>query len=78
MVSSPLPGGSRERQTNQIEKQAYRISEFCFAYGIGRTKAYEEIKNGRLKIDKKGRMTFISRAAAEAWFGQRDLDGSAA
>jgi hypothetical protein len=25
----------------QIEKRAYRIDEFCAAYGLGRTKVYD-------------------------------------
>ncbi len=32
-----------------IEKLGYTIKETCFAIGIGRTKVYSEIKNGRLK-----------------------------
>lgn len=51
----------------ELEKQAYRISQFCFAYGISRSQAYEEIARKRLKIIKSGRMTLISREAAQAW-----------
>ena len=32
-----------------IEKLGYTINEACFAIGIGRTKLYSEVKNGRLK-----------------------------
>lgn len=49
------------------EKFAYRISEFCRAFGIGRTKAFDEIKAGRLKVRKAGRITLIRTEDAKAW-----------
>ncbi len=48
-------------------KPAYRIAEFCAAFGIGRSKAYEEIKEGRLKPLKVGKRTLITAAHALAW-----------
>lgn len=50
-----------------IEKQSYRIAEFCLAHGVGRSKVYEEIAAKRLKIIKFGRMTLISKEAAHEW-----------
>lgn len=50
-----------------IEKRNYRISEFLKTYGLGRTKFYQEVKAGRLRIFKVGKITLISREAAEAW-----------
>lgn len=49
------------------QKQAYRIAEFCTAYGIGRSRAYQEIRQGRLKIFKVGKATLISAESADAW-----------
>ncbi|MDR7034527.1 helix-turn-helix domain-containing protein [Mesorhizobium sp. BE184] len=49
------------------EKMAYRVEEFCDAFGVGRTKVFEEIKDGRLKIRKAGRMTLIRAEDAKAW-----------
>lgn len=48
-------------------KRNYRVFEFCQSYGIGRTKTYQEIQAGRLKVFKCGRITLISMEAAEAW-----------
>lgn len=57
-----------------LEKKCYRIAEFCSAYGIGRTRTYEEIKKGRLKIIKFGNMTLISQEAAQAWLRSVESD----
>ncbi|MHA6685691.1 helix-turn-helix domain-containing protein [Mesorhizobium sp. A556] len=50
-----------------MEKPAYRISEFCEAFGVGRTKVFDKIGDGRLKIRKAGRMTLIRAEDAKAW-----------
>ena len=52
------------------EKAAYPFSEFLERFGVGRTKAYEEIKAGRLKARKSGSRTIILASDAQAW-----LDG---
>lgn len=43
------------------------IEEFSKAFGIGRTKVYEEIGAGRLKAGKVGRRTIIPLTSAYAW-----------
>jgi excisionase family DNA binding protein len=50
-----------------IQKPAYRIAEFCEAFGVGKTKVFDEIKEGRLKVRKAGRMTLIRAEDAKAW-----------
>lgn len=50
-----------------ISRKAYRVSQFCEAYGIGRTKVHAEISCGRLKSYKVGRARMISFRAAEEW-----------
>ena len=52
---------------NDPQKRNYRIPEFVRAYGIGRTKFYAEVKAGRLKVFKVGKITLISKESAEAW-----------
>ncbi len=47
--------------------RAFPLSEFCRIYGIGRTLAYDEIADGRLRAVKVGRRTLITRDAAEEW-----------
>lgn len=46
---------------------AFTLNEFMAYARIGRTKTYQEINAGRLKIRKIGRKTLILRADAEAW-----------
>ena len=46
---------------------AFTLTEFLNWARIGRTKAYEKIDAGRLKIRKLGRKTLILRKDAEAW-----------
>jgi len=46
---------------------AFTLNEFLKWASIGRTKAYQEIEAGRLKIRKLGRKTLILRKDAEAW-----------
>jgi hypothetical protein len=43
------------------------IAEFCHRYGPGRTKAYEELKSGRLRGRKIGKRTIITEDDAEDW-----------
>lgn len=57
-------------QNAELQKLALSIPEFCLVVGIGRSRAYEEIKAGRLPILKCGRRTLISRAAIEEWLAR--------
>jgi excisionase family DNA binding protein len=57
-------------QSQDFEKLALSIPEFCTAVGIGRSRTYEEIKAGRLRILKCGRRTLIAREAVTEWLGQ--------
>lgn len=50
-------------------KLALSIPEFCDAVGIGRSRAYEEIKSGRLRVLKCGRRTLIAKDAVQQWLG---------
>lgn len=52
---------------NTTESGAFTVNEFLSWAKIGRTKAYEEIEAGRLKIRKIGRKSLILRADAEDW-----------
>ncbi len=55
-----------------IARKAFDILEFFEAYRDGRSTAYEEIRAGRLKIFKVGKLTRISIEAAENWRRQRE------
>ncbi|NCO04456.1 MAG: helix-turn-helix domain-containing protein [Alphaproteobacteria bacterium] len=55
-------------QINTIEKKAYSINEFCQLFSIGRTKTYQETKEGKLPIVKIGSRTVIKAVDADTWF----------
>jgi excisionase family DNA binding protein len=46
---------------------ALTVAAFCKAYGVGRTFAYRQIKEGRLVARKAGTKTLIERDQAEQW-----------
>jgi len=46
---------------------AFTINEFLSWARIGRSKAYQEISSGRLKVRKIGRKTLVLRTDAEDW-----------
>ncbi len=53
---------------------SYSINDFCQAVGIGRSKAYAEIRDGRLKAIKCGKRTLIRRKDAEAWLNSLEAN----
>jgi len=50
------------------ERRAYRVNDFCRAFGLGRSKVYELIKSGCLKTVLVGGRRLIPRESAEALF----------
>jgi hypothetical protein len=59
--------GAQASRTAGGSQRAFTIEGFCRRYGPGRTKAYEEIKLGRLRARKVGRRTIIAEDDAESW-----------
>ena len=57
-----------------MDKQAYSVEQFAAAYQVGRTKAFAEIAEGRLKTYRVGRRRYISAHAAAEW--QRNLEAT--
>lgn len=51
----------------QTQKGAYSVTEFMAWASIGRTKFYQEVNAGRLKIRKIGSKTVVTAFDAEAW-----------
>lgn len=48
-------------------KIAYSITETEEATGLGRTRIYEEIREGRLAAVKSGRRTLVPASALRRW-----------
>ena len=51
----------------EVAKAAYTVKEFLRIYSIGHSKAYEEMKAGRLASRKLGTRTLIRKEDADAW-----------
>jgi excisionase family DNA binding protein len=54
-------------------RRAFSVEEFCKRYGLGRTRAYQELKSGRLRARKIGRRTVITEDDAEDWLRRLPL-----
>lgn len=50
-----------------MQRLAFSVDEFAALAGIGRTVAYREIREGRLRPLKVGRRTIISHDEAMRW-----------
>jgi excisionase family DNA binding protein len=57
----------QELTTNPPRKVTYSINEAMAATGLGKTRLYTEIREGRLKAVKAGRRTLITAASIDAW-----------
>ena len=58
---------SEREQQRRDRQRAFSLAEFCERYGPGRTTAYQEIKEGRLRARKIGKRTVITADDAEDW-----------
>ena len=54
-------------QLPEIHREGLSISEACRVAGIGRTKIYEAISDGRLKARKLGKRTLVLRADLQSF-----------
>lgn len=50
-----------------MQRELYTVTEFCEAYGIGRTTFYAEVKAGKLRTVKIGAATRVRRSDAQGW-----------
>ena len=66
------PADEQKADKMPVTPMAFDIPEFCEAYRVGRSTAYEEIRAGRLKIFKVGKLTRISVEAGENWRRQQE------
>lgn len=51
----------------EYPRAALRVSEACQTLSISRSKLYEEVAAGRLRVLKSGRRTLVPTAAITAW-----------
>lgn len=45
----------------------YTVKQFCAAFGMGRTRLYDLIAQGKIEAVKDGPKTLIPAESAEAW-----------
>ena len=50
-----------------VNKAAMSVNEFCGWAGIGRSKFYQEVADGRIPIRKIGRRSVVLIADAQSW-----------
>jgi hypothetical protein len=58
---------SEAERARRERQRAMSLKQFCERYSIGRTKAYEQIKQKRLKAHKCDKRTIITEDNAEEW-----------
>jgi hypothetical protein len=46
-------------QSKPLERAGYREADWCAEAGIGRTKMWELVKSGEVKVKRSGRCTII-------------------
>ena len=61
-------------QEPNSEHVLFSIPRLLDIADISRTRLYEEINAGRLRIVKVGRRTLVTRAALKAWLEQLEAD----
>ena len=67
---------SPTEKVDRARQRAMSIARFCERYNIGRTKAYEEIKQKRLRAHKCGKRTIIAEDDAENWLRSLPMVGA--
>ena len=48
-------------------KRLLTVQEAIFSYGLGRSKFYQEVAAGRIRLRKCGRRTLVAADDMEAW-----------
>lgn len=66
------------RQSALPRKRGFSIDAFCRTYGICRSLASVEIREGRLRARKAGRRTIVATEDAEDWFSKLPRVGTKA
>lgn len=64
-------------QTASLSRAAYSTREASIVTGIGRTKLYEEISAGRLRVVKVGRRTLVPAKAIADWLSNLEAIATA-
>jgi excisionase family DNA binding protein len=63
----PLASGSHSQEVLSEAREFMSVKQFCSLFSIGRSTVYAHMKSGRLKVQKIGRSTRISRQSVREW-----------
>ena len=58
--------------TQPASRLSYSVRDFCAAVGIGRSKFYELVSNGKLKTVKIGSKTLVTADEAQRFIASLD------
>jgi excisionase family DNA binding protein len=73
-VRAPTVGsGSPPEDALSDVREFMSVKQFCCLFSIGRSTAYAQMKSGRLKVQKIGRSTRISRQAVREWLAAEQM-----
>ena len=56
--------------TDVMSRAALNVDEFCATMGIGRTKFYGEVREGRIRVVKAGSRTLVPATEVQAWLSR--------
>jgi excisionase family DNA binding protein len=71
----PLARTSRSHAQDVLGdlREFMSVKQFCSLFSIGRSTAYAHMKSGRLKVQKIGRSTRISRQSIREWLAAEQV-----
>jgi hypothetical protein len=64
--------------SEHVEQRAFSVERFAARNGVGRTTAYNEIKEGRLVARKVGNRTIVAVEDESAWLANLPRAGTQA
>ena len=64
------------RTAHPLPSTLITIQQFCAAYAVGRTRAYELLNDGEIEAIKSGHRTLILMSSVEAWFRRQERFGA--
>lgn len=68
-----LASGSRSQDVLSDVRDFMSVKQFCSLFSIGRSTVYAHMKSGRLKVQKIGRSTRISRQSVREWLAAEQM-----
>ena len=71
--ASTVASGSHSQDVLGDVREFMSVKQFCRLFSIGRSTVYARMKSGRLKVQKIGRSTRISRQSVREWLAAEQM-----